>query len=250
MRHYRCNACQQHWEFEESTTQAHGAALVCPACNSSLREIAKPPEAEEDENERSGGWLGERFLGAPMASDAFATGARFILWCLVIWVSIPFFKLPLKRLDEHHFWLDRVNLVFHEAGHWIFNIFGNELLTWLGGGLGQLLMPLILAGAFFIKNRDCYSAALGLWWAGQSLVDTSIYINDARTLALTLIGGKTGKEVHGHDWNNILTRLDLLDQDIYIARDVLLTGRVIMAIGLAWMLAVMIRSLILRAQKQ
>ncbi|WP_309384032.1 hypothetical protein [Cerasicoccus frondis] len=189
-------------------------------------------------------------MGAPKADDTWATGARFVFWCLVVWVSIPFFRLPLRLLDEHYFWLNRVNLIFHEAGHWIFGVFGYQLLTFLGGGLGQLLMPLIIGGAFFFKNRDCYATGLGLWWAGQSLVDTSIYINDARALQLTLIGGHTGREVDGHDWNNILTMLDCLDQDIYIARAVLLVGRLIMVGGLLWMLAVIVRSTMLTMQKR
>ncbi|WP_269540478.1 hypothetical protein [Cerasicoccus fimbriatus] len=249
MRHYRCNTCSQSWEFEETTIQAHGASLACPACQSPLTESSAPAVPAAAGGQGFGSWAGEHLLGAPKADDSWATGARFAFWCLVVWVSIPFFQLPLRLLDDHHFWLNRVNLIFHEAGHWIFGVFGNELLMFLGGGLGQLLMPLILAGAFLIKNRDCYAAGLGLWWAGQSLVDTSIYINDARSLQLTLIGGHTGREVDGHDWNNILTILDCLDQDIYIARTVLFIGRAIMVGGLLWMFAVMARSLLLMSKR-
>ncbi|WP_309400759.1 hypothetical protein [Cerasicoccus maritimus] len=252
MRHYRCNTCQQTWDLEESTVQAHGAGLTCPACRSPLAEVsvvqAKAAAGADGNAELEGtflDWLGERFLGAPKVEDPWASGARFVFWCLVAWVSIPFFRLPLRLLDDYHFWINRVNLIFHEAGHMIFGVFGNELLMFLGGGLGQLLMPLMIGAAFFFKNRDCYAAGLGLWWAGQSLVDTSIYINDARALDLTLIGGHSGREVDGHDWNNILTILDCLDQDIYIARTVLLTGRIIMFGGLLWMLVVIARGVTL-----
>ena len=42
-----------------------------------------------------------------------------------------------------------VNLVFHEAGHVIFAIFGNRTLTILGGSLNQLLIPFIVLITFF-----------------------------------------------------------------------------------------------------
>ena len=42
------------------------------------------------------------------------------------------------------------------------------------------------------------------WWAGENMMDVAIYINDARALQLTLIGGQTGAEVEGHDWEHIL----------------------------------------------
>lgn len=248
MRHYRCPTCQQQWDLEESTVLAHGATLVCPACSSPLTAtsaVAATPE----EPETAVSWLGERFLGAPMADSLYAAVARFVLVGAVAWASIPLFSLPMKRLDDHYWWLDRVNLVFHEAGHWIFGVFGSDFLHSLGGTLGQLLMPLILAIAFFVKNRDCFATALGTWWVGENLVDISVYVNDARSLSLTLIGGKTGKEVHGHDWEYMLTELGLINQDIYIARGVLLAGRIIMALGLLWMLAVIARSLALKLAK-
>jgi hypothetical protein len=43
------------------------------------------------------------------------------------------------------------------------------------------------------------------WWTGQNLLDVAIYINEARALQLTLIGGHTAAEVEGHDWERILT---------------------------------------------
>ena len=50
-------------------------------------------------------------------------------------------------------WLTHtVNLVFHEAGHMIFGIFGNYTLTIFGGSLNQVLIPLIVVGAFWVKR--------------------------------------------------------------------------------------------------
>ena len=74
----------------------------------------------------------------------------------------------------------------------------------------------------------------------MNLVDAAPYINDARMLQLTLMGVGTGREVEGHDWENILTRLGWLNYDVVIARWVLLAGRVVMAAALAWAAAVLI----------
>jgi hypothetical protein len=42
-------------------------------------------------------------------------------------------------------------------------------------------------------------------------MDIAPYINAARTLDLFLIGGVTEKDTDGHDWNNILTMLNLFE---------------------------------------
>ena len=98
-----------------------------------------------------------------------------------------------------------INLAFHEAGHVIFGIFGNENLTILGGSLGQVLIPVVVAGSFFLK-RDIAGFAFGLFWMGESLLDVALYMEDARLLQLELIGG-LGMEAH--DWRNLFNHWDL-----------------------------------------
>ncbi len=83
-------------------------------------------------------------------------------------------------------------------------------------------------------GHDAFAGALCLWLAGPSLVDVAPYINDARSLQLTLLGGGTGREDEGHDWEFILTQLNLLRQDIYISRWVLSAGRWLMSLSLLW----------------
>ncbi len=213
---------------------------MCPACNGMLAPAA-PLEHEAGSGRAEVDAFVDRFLGAPSMDNGLAAAARFGLWCFIVYYSLQFYTLNIRELGEDWSLLHGVNLIFHEAGHWIFGVFGNHLLMSLGGTLGQLLMPAILGLAFFFKNKDCYAAGLGLWWVGQNLVDCAPYINDARALQLMLLGGGTGKEVEGHDWEFILGQLGLLNQDIYIARDVLLAGRIVMAAGLLWMLIVVLR---------
>lgn len=103
--------------------------------------------------------------------------------------------------------LDGVNLIFHEAGHWIF-FWGPEFLVVLGGTLGQLLVPLICLVAFLREARYT-SALVMLWWVGQNLVNVSVYAADARTQALPLLGG----EAVMHDWAYLLGNIGLLGYD-------------------------------------
>jgi hypothetical protein len=97
------------------------------------------------------------------------------------------------------------NLVFHEAGHVLFAPFG-QFMRVLGGSLLQFALPLGLAVAF-LKQHNPFGAVVCTWWAGENLIDVAPYIADARALQLVLLGGKTGAEVQGHDWEYILGTL-------------------------------------------
>jgi hypothetical protein len=106
-----------------------------------------------------------------------------------------------------------VNLVFHEAGHWIFGIFGNRTLAIFGGSLNQVLIPAIVAASFWSK-RDAVGFAFGLFWCFENLLDVAVYMADARALVLPLIGG-LGEDAH--DWRNLFLQFGLIEQDIAIA---------------------------------
>jgi hypothetical protein len=124
------------------------------------------------------------------------------------------------------------DLVFHEAGHVLFGFFG-RFITVLGGSLFQFAVPLMLAGVF-LKQHDQFGAAVCTWWAGQNLLDLAPYIADARALELVLIGGKTGAEVEGHDWEYLLTELGWLRYDRTLGLGAHRLGLMIMAGALLW----------------
>jgi hypothetical protein len=125
-----------------------------------------------------------------------------------------------------------VHLPFHEAGHILFMPFGSFLMS-LGGSLTQVLVPLVCLGTFLVKTRDTFGAAVALWWAGQSLMDVAPYIADARALRIVLLGGRTGAEVEGHDWEAILSALGWLRYDILLGRLANLLGIALMIAALA-----------------
>lgn len=129
--------------------------------------------------------------------------------------------------------LHLINLPFHEAGHIFFTPFG-RFIQILGGTLGQLIIPAIVAGTF-IYQRQPYSAAIGLWWLGESCMDIAPYIDDARAGQLMLLGGVTGSEVEDyHDWEGILSRLGMMQYDHALARVAFAIGILIMLTALCW----------------
>ena len=130
--------------------------------------------------------------------------------------------------------MHNINLVFHEAGHVIFRPFG-WFMTILGGTLFQLIMPLIVMLAFIIKNHDNFAASIGLWWLGQSFMDSAPYIDDALDQKLVLLGGRTGADAPGnHDWNNILGELNMLERHREFATVADSMGTVLMVLAFAW----------------
>lgn len=124
------------------------------------------------------------------------------------------------------------DLVFHEAGHVIFSPFG-RFLSVLGGSLFQVALPAVIAVAF-LRQDDAFGASVCLWWAGQNLLDLAPYIADARALQLVLLGGHTGAEVEGHDWEYLLTTLGWMRHDRTLGLAAHRLGLAIMAGAIVW----------------
>ncbi|HEY7533394.1 MAG TPA: hypothetical protein VH681_11530, partial [Nitrospiraceae bacterium] len=129
--------------------------------------------------------------------------------------------------------LHLINLPFHEAGHLLFMPFG-RFMMFLGGSLGQILMPIVCLATFLIKTRDSFGASVALWWTAENFMDVAPYINDARTLDLLLLGGVTGKETDGHDWENILGMLGWLPYDHRLAHLSYNLGTLLMLAAVLW----------------
>src|SRR6187455_3443281 len=162
--------------------------------------------------------------------NASQWGKAVLVGGLAIW-TVWFARTPLSP-DVNESFLHLPNLVFHEAGHIIFSPFG-RFLTVLGGSLLQCLIP-IIAAVSFIRQEQPFSAAICGWWAGQNLVDLAPYIADARALQMVLLGGKTGAEVEGHDWEYILTQLGMTHLDRGIGMTAYAIGIMVMIGALVW----------------
>ena len=155
--------------------------------------------------------------------------ARIALIAGLAYWTWQFARTPLSP-DAMESFLHLPDLVFHEAGHLIFNPFG-QFMSVLGGSLMQVLIPVVCAIAF-IRQEQLFGAAVCVWWAGQNLVDLAPYIADARALQLVLLGGRTGAEVEGHDWEYLLTRLRIIHLDQTLGRATHALGMLIMIASL------------------
>lgn len=153
--------------------------------------------------------------------------ALFVAWTIWIWrdgnvrqgvIGSPFLHLCL--------------LPFHEAGHVIFRLLGH-FMTILGGSLGQLLMPAVIAYAF-LKKGDRFGAAIALWLLGFSMVDMAVYMFDAYDPRLVLLNGRTGAESDHHDWVNLFGDMGLLQRARGIGMLFAMLGYLTMLAGLAW----------------
>jgi hypothetical protein len=133
------------------------------------------------------------------------------------------------RFANPEYWdlLDDVNLAIHEAGHVLFQPFGDPLVV-MGGSLFQVMVPLAFVG-YFLARREPYSASIVAAWVGASLANVARYIADARAQELPLLGGENVI----HDWWYLLIEWDLLPQDLAIARLVRLVGALAFVVAVA-----------------
>lgn len=117
--------------------------------------------------------------------------------------------------------IDGVNLLIHEAGHIVFSAFG-EFLMIAGGSLFQILMPALFVGYFWYQG-SYYSAALVLFWVGESILNVSVYAGDSLALQIPLLGGPDTI----HDWNYLLSSLGVIQHTPKIAGTIRLLGTLV-----------------------
>ncbi len=150
---------------------------------------------------------------------------------LLLFVSVELVRVG--PLDSFYI-LHSINLVFHEAGHTIFGLFGTTI-GFLGGMFGQLLVPLIVLVAF-VRELNWFAVLVSLWWFGQNFVDLAPYIGDARSLQLPLIGGE-------HDFAYLLGEFNLLRYDEFFENIFMAIGFSIMFIALLLMSTLVYRTI-------
>jgi hypothetical protein len=158
---------------------------------------------------------------------------RVALLLLLAYWTFRLLTHPFQQDVVDGSFLHVVDLLFHEAGHMIFSPFG-EFMTTLGGSLMQCLVPIICAVAFYRTNRDLFAVAVMGWWLGENLQDVAMYIDDARSLQLMLLGGGTGAEIEGHDWEHLLTMMNVLHLDHRIGHAVQVVGALLMLAGVGY----------------
>jgi hypothetical protein len=177
--------------------------------------------------------LKERVLTIPSGENGMMMAGRAAFYLVLLFWGGRLMTSSIQSNYVGESFLHLINLPFHEAGHVIFSPLGRFIQV-LGGTLGQWLVPLIVLCAFLLKGNP-FGAAVGLWWLGESFLDSAPYMNDARAGQLPLLGGVTGSEVEDyHDWEVILTRLGWLQHDHLIARISFTIGTILMLLSLVW----------------
>ena len=213
----------------------------CPGCGVILarvggaasREPAHPrPSALAREADRAQSGLGAWLWHVPDRVDATAFKVRVALLAAFALWGLRLCWMDYRDGEMAGSFIHSPLLVFHEAGHVIFGIFG-EWVRVLGGTLGQLLMPAILAGALLWKNRDPFGAAIGLWLLGVSVMDVAPYMYDAWEPHLTLLGGGTGNDSF-HDWIYLFDSVNELHHAQRIGGVTHAVGVAIVVLAIAW----------------
>lgn len=241
----RCPKCGH-----QPLPQDQSLPAACPACGVILAKVAQArqgvaahgpaPRAAALPQERTftdaeappADTLASLLLPAPARLERLQWGGRALLLAFFCVWGVQLIAMDYRTGAMGESFIHRPLLVFHEAGHVIFRPLG-EWLMMLGGTLGQLLMPAVLAGALLLKNRDPFGAAIGLWLLGVSVMDVAPYMFDALDPQLMLLSGTTGAE-GGHDWIYLFSSMGLLQQSPFIGGLTHKFGALLTLLALAW----------------
>lgn len=158
------------------------------------------------------------------------------------WARLPlylwFCYITAKYFDSYQYAMYRMaNIInaidfgIHELGHMLFIPLGT-FMTIAGGSIMQVLFPLIWMGVA-LHRKWYFAAGLCLVWAGLSLIDVSVYAADAQVRILPLVTMGSDYD-SAHDWYQLLTRLDMLDQTDQVASVIRNSGIVAVWTGLLW----------------
>lgn len=229
----RCPKCGHHPLPPDQTLPA-----ACPACAVILAKVGQvalrtrtPPAAKAEWQNHARAWAAA-LTQVPNRVEALRFWLQLaLLLGLLVW-SWVLVGLDYRTGEMGASFIHRPLLVFHEAGHVLFMPLGHWMSV-LGGTLGQLLMPTLMAGALLIKNRDPFGASMGLWFLGVSLLDIAPYMFDALQPQLMLLSGATG-EAGGHDWIYLFSSLDLLPKAQLMGGLTHKLGALVVVLSLAW----------------
>jgi hypothetical protein len=204
-----------------------------PARAPPTRPAAEPGAEAEADRPALLAWL----LYVPARVDSMRFYGRCAAYAFFFVWGWRLYAMDVGDADIMSSFMHLIVLPIHEAGHILFIPFG-RFMTVLGGSLAQVLLPLVLMASFVLgfggSRRDNFAASLMLWWAAMAIIDVAPYIWDAFDPKMMLLGGKTGAESDGHDWQNILGDLGLIKRAHLIGNIAHKLGLVVMLVAYAW----------------
>ncbi len=206
--------------------------LICPACGIAYQKWL---DCQRQENTPHPGFIIEPADAGGTEGAYEGLGMAILLGRTFTWIALFiwgwwFILAGINWVKINSSFMHNINLPFHEFGHLLFMPFGSFMHI-LGGSLFQVLLPLELMAAFIIQRGDYFAASVMLWWTGQSLIDISPYIADARDRLIPLVGGA---DESFHDWGNLLAMMNALDKAQTLARFSFGLGAILMLLSFGW----------------
>jgi hypothetical protein len=146
----------------------------------------------------------------------------------IAWLSFYVLFLIYASTERSAFlFLDYVNLIIHEGGHFFFSWFGYTV-TILGGTLAELLVPLFCTAYFFVQ-RETLGFTFCNFWFFENFPYIGRYMADAREQTLPLLGSGD------HDWGILFGQWGLLPYDQRIGSFMRAAGWLGMISVMAWL---------------
>lgn len=146
----------------------------------------------------------------------------------IVWIIFYLLFLLYAAADHTGFlFIDYVNLIIHEGGHFFFSWFGYTIMI-LGGTLGELLVPLLCA-AYFWWKRETTAVAFCSFWFFENFLYIGTYMSDARTAALPLVGSEES------DWTILFAQWGVLARDQQIGHAMRALGWLGMLATITWL---------------
>ncbi|NCC23945.1 MAG: zinc ribbon domain-containing protein [Deltaproteobacteria bacterium] len=233
----KCPKCRA--QVSEGREECPRCGVVFVRYREFLAEMKAESQVRNDNRAWSSFW--GRLMPERVDVNPVSWALRALLLAVLLVLTALFVLAPVASNTAGSSWLHGVNLVFHEAGHIVFIPLGRTM-TVLGGSLMQVLVPLVCCLVLLLRTEDAFGAVVGLWWAGESLLDVAPYVADGRVQQLMLLGGVTGRDVPGyHDWNVLLTQWGLLHQAEALGLGVHVFGAALCLLALVWGAAVLVR---------
>ncbi len=143
---------------------------------------------------------------------------------LLMSVQAIFTKISVPIIGLFVGAMSMVDFVSHEMGHILLGFFG-DFIAVLGGTLAQLFLPSICL-LLTARRKQWFLISLFAFWVGQSLIQVSTYVMDARAQQLKLFspGALFGSGSPIHDWHYILEKTGLLWADQYLGGMIFILG--------------------------
>ena len=154
----------------------------------------------------------ELFSGLNQDLRAWCQGRGYRLRLLLL-AYLAFAGFKQLRNPYYLSLFDALASAMHALGHVISRPFG-EVISTAGGNIMQVAVPIIV-GWLLLRWRNYFGLVVVGCWESFSLFNLATYIGDAQVKVFLLLN-KSSNDTW-HDWEYLLVKFGLLEQDANIA---------------------------------